>query len=121
MTLVWAPERLNAAIAQAYKESLLVAEADAKATSPDPDKAGAELVGTALSATGLGGVFEQGRHGGYPIAPKNALALKIGSGFAASAVGGPMAPKPYIGPAALRWANGGFQSVARASLATQGF
>jgi hypothetical protein len=117
----WYPERLNAAIAEAYKESLLVAEADAKATSPDPDKAGATLVGTALAPTGLGGVFEKGRRGGYAIAPTHSQALRIGTGFAEFATGGPMAPKPYIGPAAQRWAAEEFQAVARARLAASGF
>jgi hypothetical protein len=80
-----------------------------------------ELRGNVLAPTDLGGIFEKGRRGGETILPKNALALKIGDGFAASAIEGPMAPKPYIGPAAVRWANGGFQSTARASLAAQGF
>jgi hypothetical protein len=117
----WFPERLNAAINRAYAESLVRAEADAKANSPDPDKAGVVLAGNALVPTGLGTVFEKGRHGGYDIAPTHAQALKIGTGFAAFAKGGPMAAKPYIRPAAYRWANGGFQSTARATLASAGY
>ena len=117
----WFPERLNAAIAEAYKASLAVALEDANATSPDPDKAGAKLVGNALAPTGLGTVFEQGRQGGYDIAPTHAQALKIGTGFAAFATGGSMAPKPYLGPAAQRWATEGFQATARARLAASGF
>ena len=122
MTLIWAPERLNAAIERAYLESLVRAEADAKANSPDPDKAGVRLEGNALVPSGLGTVFEEGRQGGYDIAPKNAQALKLPGGtFAAFVKGGAMAPKPFIHPAASRWANGGFQSTARATLASQGF
>jgi hypothetical protein len=121
MTLIWAPERLNAAIERAYLESLLRAEADAKANSPDPDKAGVRLEGNTLVPSGLGTVFEEGRQGGYEIKPKG-QALKLSSGqFAAAVRGGAMAPKPFIHPAAVRWANGGFQSTARATLASQGF
>jgi hypothetical protein len=121
-TFVWAPERLNAAILRAYEESLVRAAVDAKAHSPDPDKAGVELVGNTLKPTGLGTVFEQGRRGGYDIQPKDKLAIKFPDGsFATFAKGGAMAAKPYLGPAGVRWANGGFQSTARASLASQGF
>src|SRR5437762_868083 len=120
--LVWAPERLTAAIEKAYLESLVRAEADAKAHSPDPDKAGVELAGNALKPTGLGGVFERGRRGGQTVKPKNAQALKLPGGtFAAFIREGAMAPKPFIHPAAARWANGGFQSTARASLAASGY
>ena len=121
-TLAWFPERLTAAIEKAYLESLVRAEADAKAHSPDPDKAGVRLEGNVLVPTGLGTVFEKGRRGGYSITPKNAMALKLPGGtFAEFVRGGPMAAKPFIHPAANRWANGGFQSTARASLASQGF
>jgi hypothetical protein len=120
-TLVWAPERLTAAIERAYLESLVRAEADAKAHSPDPDKAGVRLEGNTLVPSGLGTVFEEGRQGGYEIKPKG-QALKLPGGqFAAVVRGGAMAPKPFIHPAAARWANGGFQSTARATLASQGF
>ena len=120
--LIWAPEALNAAIGRAYLESLARAEADAKAHSPDPDKAGAVLVGNALKATGLGPVFEGGRRGGKLIQPKNAQALALPGGtFAAFVRQGPMRPKPYIHPAAVRWANGGFQSTARTTLAAAGY
>jgi hypothetical protein len=111
---------LNSAINRAYAESLVRAEADAKANSPS-SKAGVSLVGNSLVPTGLGTVFEKGRHGGYDIAPTHAQALKIGTGFAAFAKGGPMAAEPYIRPAAYRWANGGFQSTARVTLASAGF
>lgn len=122
MSVAWYPERLTAAIERAYLESLVKAEADAKAHSPDPDKAGVVLEGTALRGTGLATVFEHGRRGGYEIQPRNALALKLpGGSFAEFVTGGAMAPEPFIGPAASRWANGGFQETARASLAAQGF
>jgi hypothetical protein len=121
-SFIWAPERLNAAIERAYLESLVRAEADAKAHSPDPDKAGVRLEGNALVPTGLGTVFEEGRQGGYEIKPKSAQALKLPGGIFAEVVrGGAMAPKPFIHPAATRWANGGFQSTAKASLAASGF
>ena len=121
-SFVWAPERLTAAIERAYLESLIRAEADAKAHSPDPDKAGVRLEGNALVPSGLGTVFEEGRAGGYDISPKDKLAIKFPSGdFATFAKGGAMAPKPFIHPAAARWANGGFQSTAKVTLASQGF
>jgi hypothetical protein len=122
MTLIWAPEGLNAAIERAYLESLAVAAADAKANSPDPDKVGVVLEGNVLKGTGLAGVFEGGRRGGYSIRPKNAQALKVGPDqFAAAVTGGPMAAKPFIHPAAMRWANGGFQNTARVNLAASGY
>ena len=118
----WFPERLTAAIEKAFLESLVRAEADAKAHSPDPDKAGVELAGNALRPTGLGGVFEKGRRGGQTVKPKNAQALKLPGGvFAAVVREGAMAPKPFIHPTGIWWANGGFQSTARASLASQGY
>jgi hypothetical protein len=121
MTLYWNPAPLTAALEQAYIESLPRAVADAKAHSPS-SKAGVELVGNTLHGTGLAGVFEGGRRGGYAIQPKAKKALKLGSDeFAAAVTGGPMAAEPFIHPAGIRWANGGFQSTARATLAARGF
>lgn len=120
MTLLWYPERLNAAITEAYLRSLELAREDAAAHAPSV--AGAELHGTALVGTGLAPVFEHGRRGGYEIAPKKALALRFPSGsFASFAKGGAMKPEPFLGPAAARWATSGFQATARVTLATQGF
>jgi|SRR6266566_4118898 len=121
-TFVWAPERLTAAIEKAYLESLVRAAADANANSPEADLAGVRLEGNALVPTGLGMIFERGRRGGQTVTPKTAQALKLPGGlFAAAIKEGAMAPKPFIHPAAARWANGGFQSTARASLASEGF
>jgi len=120
MTVVWNPAALNAAILRAYEASMVRARDDAQSHSPT-SKAGVELRGNSLVPTGLGTVFEKGRAGGYEIAPLG-RALKFPNGtFAAFARGGPMRPEPYIGPAASRWATGGFHSTARATLAASGF
>lgn len=121
----WYPERLNAAIASGFKASLAEAEALARAKSPS-SKAGVRLVpkGTTaatLEPTGLGGIFEKGRKGGELIQPIKKQALKVGSGFAAYVTEGPMAPDPYIRPAATEWANGIAQAQMRATLAGAGF
>jgi hypothetical protein len=121
MPVEWYAERLNAGIAKAYENSMVVALGEAQAAAPS-SLAGAELIGNALKATGIGPVFEEGRRGGYEIKPKDALALKFPSGtFAEFATGGAMAPEPYIWPTAVRWANETFPTVARAELAAQGF
>jgi hypothetical protein len=100
-----------------------------------------------LVPQGLQGVFEQGREGGYEINPSGAtgirrsrskgvtsfrvragtgdkFALKFtggDGGFAAYAVGGPMRSYPAMGPAAKDWARKGYQTVAKGTLAAQGF
>lgn len=120
MTLYWNPAPLNAAIARAYAASLQAAEADAKAHAPS-SRAGVELQGTSLTPRDLGTVFEVGRKGGYDIAPLG-QALRFPNGtFAAFAKGGPMSARPFIRPAAERWARGGFHAAARPTLAASGF
>lgn len=115
------PARLTAAVEHAYEVSLEAARDDAEASAPTP-KAGVELQDNTLVATGLGPVFEHGRRGGYDIAPRDKLALRFPDGsFATMVRGGAMSPEPYIGPAAERWATGGFQAVARDELGSQGF
>jgi hypothetical protein len=102
-----------------------------------------------LIPTGLGFVFEQGRAGGYPILPggvkaerrsfsrskgvsfssravrgKSTSALKFtrgDGGFARSATGGAMRARPYIRPAAARWASGVAQRVMALEMARAGF
>jgi hypothetical protein len=68
-------------------------------------------------------VFEKGRRGGYDIEPKNKKDLgggRLGHPLSGTK-GGPMAPKPYIHPAAARWARAGYQASARRTLAAGGF
>lgn len=100
-----------------------------------------------MKPTGLGFVFEQGRRGGYEINPGLVLGLRSSrrrgrtsytvrfgrtqtqalkftqgdGGFAARVIGGAMTARPYVGPAAERWARGGYQVVAKRALATKGF
>lgn len=121
MGLEFSADGLKAAIDRAYEVSLEDARDDAEANSPS-FKAGVELDGNTLVATGIGPLFEHGREGGYDIAPRDKLALRFPDGsFAAFAQGGEMEPDPYIGPAAERWANGGFQASASTVLASEGF
>ncbi len=102
-----------------------------------------------LRPTGLGIIYEKGRQGGYEINPgaisgvRSSFSRKTGSrsykvkggtgdktalkftggdgGFAAYAIGGPMAARPYLRPAAARWANGGSQAAMRRALLSGGF
>jgi hypothetical protein len=145
------PSRLNLALASAFGASVRVAVADAKATSPSKKMAGARGRATSategyIAPTGLGHVFEKGRKGGYTIAPggvgglsssrrsasgvrkgfkrgekRQALKFRDGGGYAASAIGGPMPPRPYLQPAGARWALSGYNTVARRALQTRGF
>lgn len=125
--LLWYPERLNAAIAVAYAASLREAQADAAAHSPSAT-AGVEVQQTsattaALKPTGLGAIFEEGARP-HEIDPDPGGVLYLRS--LKIVVSGPVRhpgspPKPYLGPAAARWAAGGFQATARATLRTQGF
>lgn len=122
----WFPERLTATIQAGFRASWADALKLAVAQTPAPGKAGAVLrptgsVSAALEPTGIGGIFEHGRRGGYEIQPIRKQALKIGTGFAAYATGGPMRPDPYIGPAASEWASGIAQARMRAFLAGAGF
>lgn len=126
MAVEWYPQRLSAAIAEAFRASLAEVAADAKATSPS-SKAGAEVVQTgstsaALRPTGLGPIFEEGARP-HEIDPHHGLLYLSNLGaFVSGPVHHPGSPpKPYIHPAAARWAAGGFQTVARGSLASQGF
>jgi hypothetical protein len=67
-------------------------------------------------------MFERGRRGGYEIDPVGAAVMPIGDGrFAARVTGGPMRSYPAMGPAARDWALGGYQNVARRTLASSGF
>lgn len=90
VVLKWSPARLDAALLTAFRRSLPVAKADAVSHSPAGKKAGAKVVGVntgslataraTLAPTGIGTVFEVGRHGGYPIVPGGAKGLRATSG-----------------------------------------
>lgn len=115
----WYPERLNAAIAAAYKDSLPAAKAAAEAQKPS-DKVTVGLSGIDLTSSPA--FFEEGARP-HEIAPKGPfLYLKGENRFVAGPVQHPGAPaKPHIRPAAVEWANGLFQKVARLRLAASGF
>jgi len=121
------PTRLTAAVLESLPVSLKLAEADARAHVPSERMADVESgMSSPLSGwlrpTGLGHVFEKGRKGGYLIEPKRSTALKFRGGeYYAEATGGAMAPRPYVGPAAAKWASGGYQAAARATLRMRGF
>ena len=148
-TVRWDPSGLNGALASAFKASVALAVTDAKAHTPSERMAGATGRVTSpttayLKPTGLGHVFEKGRRGGYLIRPRGvsggsqrgrrsgfrvsakrggaqALKFRDGGGYAFEVTGGNMAPKPYVGPAGVRWAKGGYQTVARVALIEKGF
>jgi hypothetical protein len=120
------PQRLTATIDSAFRESLKVAAADAEAHSGS-SKAGAKAEQVGLSVarlvpTGPIGAIQEKGAGPHAIAPRG-TALRLADGtFVSGTVQHPgRAAKPYIRPAASRWANGGFQSTARAQLAARGF
>jgi hypothetical protein len=121
VTFRWYPERLNSALATAYRASIQTAAQDAEANAPSPE-AGVRVVGDGLEATGKGPIFEQGA-APHVIAPTNGfLFLKGLNRFVSTPVDHPGSPpKRYIAPAAQRWALGGFQAVARTVLAIRGF
>jgi hypothetical protein len=128
VTVLWDTTRLNGAIKAATLSSFKVAQEDARARRHNKSRSDIELHITSenqaeLVPKGLQSVFEQGRAGGYEIAPKKfALKFTAGDGgFAASAVGGPMPPFPAMGPAGQDWSRAGFQSTARRFLAGAGF
>jgi len=125
MPVQWFPERLNAALAVSFKASLAEVAADANATSPS-SKAGATVVPTGettaqLKPTGIGAIFEEGAKPHEETGTKGYLYLG-GGRYVEGTIHHPGSPpKPYLGPAAARWANGGYQNTARATLASQGF
>jgi hypothetical protein len=127
VTVIWAPQRLIASIYAAFPPSVVVAAAEANMKAPS-HKAGAiaEIHGPGhggIRPTGLGVVFEHGRKGGYDIEPKTKKDLggkRLGHPLG-NVTGGPMRPRPYIHPAAVRWAQGGYQAQARRTLAATGF
>ena len=125
-TVRWFPQGLNAAIQRGFEGSLARVAADANATSPAKE-AGATIIQTgptsaALKPTGIGAIMEEGAKP-HEIAPtKGYLYLKGRNVFVSVAVHHPGSPaKPYLGPAAQRWALGGCQSTMRVSLAAGGY
>ena len=122
----WFPERLNATILTSFQASLAPVAADANANSPS-SKAGATVEPTGptsaeLKPTGIGAVFEEGA-APHEIEPKKGyLYLKGRNVFVSVAVHHPgSAPKPYLRPAAARWAAGGYNATARGVMAGGGF
>jgi len=126
MTLRWYPQGLNAAIQRGFEASLARVAAEANATAPAKE-AGATIKQTGpnsavLSPTGIGAIMEEGAKPHVIEPTKGYLYLKGRNVFVSVAVHHPGSPpKPYLGPAASRWANGGFQSTARVSLAAGGY
>jgi hypothetical protein len=121
--VIWNPTALNAAIARAYTASLQATATDAEAHSPTP-RAGARAVAGGIEPTGdLGTIMEKGARP-HVIAPDpgKVLFLKGINVFSSGPVDHPGSPpQPYLGPAAMRWARGGFQAIARAVLMGAGF
>lgn len=126
MPVEWFPEPLTAACLRGFQASLPAVAADASANSPDPDQAGAVVVPTGptsavLKPTGLGPIFEEGARPHDITGTKGFLYLGNGQ-FVSGTVHHPgSAPKPYLGPAAQRWANGECQAAMRVSCAASGF
>jgi hypothetical protein len=125
MTFSWHPERLNAAIARAYSESLKVAGADAQAHGSA--KAGARAIQTGPTSgmivpTGEIGHIQEVGAKPHEIAPTHGILRLANGDFVTGPVHHPgRGAKPYIHPASMRWASGGFQSTARVTLAGSGF
>lgn len=121
----WYPGRLNEAIQQAFDQSLKIAAFDANAHSPSQE-AGAEVVSIGdteaqLAVTGrLGGIMERGAGPHEETGTKGFL--YINGSYVSGTIHHPgSAAKPYVGPAASRWASGGFHGTARGILAARGF
>lgn len=127
MTLLWYPERLNLAILSSFQVSMGVVEADAAAGGSA--NAGAELTHTGptsatLTPTGSAGVFEEEGAAPHIIEPKagGVLYLRELDIFTSAPVHHPgREARPYLHPAAARWAHGGYQATARGVLNAQGF
>jgi hypothetical protein len=126
-TVRFNPARLNAQIAAGFRKSIGVAALDAKANSPSPVKAGAKAIvagsSGAIVGTGpLAGVFEKGARQ-HTIGPVKKKALFGGYGHPVSVpvLHPGSRAKPYLGPAAGRWARGGAQLTMRAQLLSGGF
>lgn len=126
MSLQWYPERLTASAIRGFQVSLAAVAADANATSPTP-LAGATVKPTGptsavLEPTGIGAILEEGAKPHTIPARKGYLYLKGENRFVSVEVHHPGSPpKPYLGPAAQRWASGECQAAMRASLAAGGF
>lgn len=124
--VTWFPQPLTAAITRSFSASLASVAADANANATAKE-AGAVVVQTgpnsaALKPTGIGAIMEEGAAPHVIEPTKGYLYLKGRNVFVSVAVSHPGSPpKPYLRPAAARWANGGFQATARASLAAGGF
>jgi hypothetical protein len=145
---VWNTTGLNAALTAGFVRSVKAAEAVAEAKNPAPSKI--KIVIAKLDPEGyaviagrgpLAHIFEGGRRGGYEInagfkgsrrkGVKTFRAVKGGAralhfthgdgGFAASAIGGPMAAEPYMAPAAAAWASALYKSSVTSTLAAAGF
>ena len=142
--MTWNATPLNSALKRAFLASVKAAERVASARNPAPSRIKVSSyvdftrnIGFVRGRGGLAHIFEGGRAGGYPIQPGlksttakggsvkagkgSNIAIKFvrgdggfyrGPGF----LGGPMAARPYIAPAAAWWANGGFHSYAGAAL-----
>lgn len=114
-------QRLVSAAAPAAGDALQIASS--RNPAPHHIRVALSGGGTAFTLAGRGplaGVFEHGRRGGYPIAPKG-VAIRFPSGdfFRGDALaGGPMAAKPYIAPAREAWAG---LYLRRAAAAMGGF
>jgi hypothetical protein len=127
MSLAWYPQvTLTPAIMRGFEASLARVAAEANAAAPAKE-AGATIKQTSpntavLEPTGIGAIMEEGAKP-HTIAPtKGYLYLKGRNVYVSAEVHHPGSPaKPYLRPAAARWANGGFQSTARVSLAASGF
>lgn len=127
MAVEWFPERLNAAIAEAFARSLVLAAADANAASPT-HKARAEVRQTSptngvLRATGeLGPIMEEGGRPHPETGRRGFLYLKGLNRYVSGTIHHPGTPaQPYIRPAAARWSHGEFNAVARVTLSSKGF
>lgn len=133
-TVVWQPQRLTAAIANANRASYEATLEDARLRRRNKSKSDVRLVvspdgrGASLVAVGLQGLFEVGRKARYTEVAANSgvRAIAVSSGplagrAFASVSPGPMAPAPAMNPAADDWARTGYRNVSTRALAVQGF